>query len=175
MSGMRKAISLLAFIAVCAAAQAQRGMDFAEKFMRTCDGDSMVKCITVSPKMMEQIAGMTSSEADDDEGRQDQLRQAMQKLRSARIISVDTLAAEYYDKAVALLEKHSQRFSHWSDYEDGTVQGAFYGRKPKKGNIAKEMVMLQLDNQKGTFTVVDLTGEIDEEFIETLTKAFEPK
>lgn len=171
---MRRLALLVGMAGLSLAVAAQKNIDFAEKLMQTLEGDTIVRCITVSPKMMEQIAGLGASSEEADDNKREQLQQAMQKLNSARIVTADTVAAEYYDKALALLGKYSKRFAHWSDYADGPVSGVFYGRKAKKGEGAVEMVMLQLDSSRGTFTAIDLTGDIDEEFIETLTKAFGP-
>ena len=52
---MKIILTLFLTMAIAMAAEAQQALDFAKKFMTMYEGDSMVKCITVSPKMMEQL------------------------------------------------------------------------------------------------------------------------
>ena len=134
---------------------AQHTPDFAEKFMTLCDGDSTVSCITVSPKMMEQLVSQHI------EGRTEGMAQAISKLKSARIVSG---SASYYQKAEDLLTMNRQRFTAESDYRTGDQHGAFYTRKNKEGETV-ELIMLHENCTRNRMTIINLTGDIDEEFL----------
>ena len=54
----RRIILLLVAVLMQVATFAQHSPDFAEKFMKQHQADSTLKCITVSPKMMEQLVKM---------------------------------------------------------------------------------------------------------------------
>ena len=137
------------------ATYAQHAPDFAEKFMSIHSADSTLKCITVSPKMMEQLAG----QHEDD--RQENIVQAIAKLKSARIVNGN---ADYYQKAIELLEKNHNRFAARQEFRTDDMHGVFYTRTDKKGNTV-ELVMLREEPQNDRFTIVNLTGDIDEEFL----------
>lgn len=143
------------------AAAAQRGLDFASKFMQQCKDDSMVQCVTVSPTMMEQLTRQG------EESRGDNIQQAIQKLKSARIITISDKNEDYYEKAESLLKKNSRRFKHSKSYQHEESRGAFYIRQLRNGNTV-ELVMLKNDTIKKKTMIVNLTGDIDEEFINSL-------
>ena len=134
---------------------AQHSPDFAEKFMTLCKNDSDVKCITVSPKMIEQLMKQQAMD------RPESLTQAIAKLKSMRLVSAP---ADYYQKAEDLLTKNSRRFKAERDYRSGNQHGAFYSRKNRQGETV-ELIMLHEDCQKNRFTIVNVTGDIDEEFL----------
>lgn len=159
---MRRIICLAVLAAFCIAATAQRGLDFASKFMQKCKDDSAVQCVTVSPKMMDQLTKQT------EENRSENIQQAIQKLKSARIITIkNNKCEEYYEMAEDLLKKNSQRFKHSKSYQNNDAHGAFYTRQLKNGNTV-ELVMLRTDTIQKKTVIVNLTGDIDEEFINSL-------
>lgn len=148
------------------AVMAQGGQDFASKFMEQCDVDTAVQCVTVSPKMMEQLTRQADADHDG------HMAQAIQKLKSARIITTSVNGSDYYRRAEDLLKKNPQRFSKATSYHNDRAQGAFYTRKTKNGDTV-ELILLHSDIKAGTLVVVNLTGDIDEEFINSLTKHFD--
>ena len=154
---MKTILTLLLYMAMAMAANAQRALDFAKKFMTQCEGDTMVKCITVSPKMMGQIVETHQGDDQQAEG----LRQALAKLKSARIVSAP---ASYYERAEQLIRRHARRFKAAQDFQGDEVRGTFYTRKDRKGNTA-ELIMLREDMARNLLTIICLTGDIDEEFL----------
>ena len=154
---MKIILTLFLTMAIAMAAEAQQALDFAKKFMTMYEGDSMVKCITVSPKMMEQIAEHHPFE----EGNTDDFKQAVSKLKSARIVNAP---ANYYERAELLLKKHARRFKAEDNFENDKFRGSFYTRKNRKGQTV-ELIMLREDNVRETMTIVCLTGDIDKEFL----------
>ena len=152
---MRRALCLLTIMLAVVTAQAQRGQDFASKFMLMNQNDTAVQCVTVSPKMMEQLLKSPA------ENRNGNIMQAIAKLKSARIVSGN---ADYYQKAIELLEKNRKRFKAEQEFRGEESHGAFYTRRDKKGNTV-ELIMLLEEPQNDRFTIVNLTGDIDEEFL----------
>lgn len=148
-----------------AAAMAQNGRDFASKFMEMCDVDTAVQCITVSPKMMEQLTKHSDTERDE------HLSQAIQKLKSARIVTTSVNGEEYYRKAEGLLKKNPQRFKLARSYRGTQAHGTFYIRQTRKGDTV-ELILLHSNTKTGTLAIVNLTGNIDDGFINSLTKRF---
>jgi hypothetical protein len=146
---------LLTAVLMQVATFAQHAPDFAEKFMSLYKADSTLKCVTVSPKMMEQVVKTK------EEGRPENIVQAIAKLKSARIVTGN---ADYYLRAEELLEKNSQRFKAEQTYRSQEQHGAFYTRKGKNGNTV-EFIMIYEEPQYDKFIIVNLTGDIDEEFL----------
>ncbi len=134
---------------------AQHSPDFAEKFMTLCQGDTNVTCVTVSPKMMEQLV------KHQDESHPNDMAQAFAKLKSARIVNGHTA---HYQKAEQLLQKNKKRFKTDHEFRTEEQYGAFYTRKDRDGNTV-EFIMLCAEPQQDRFTIINLTGDIDEEFL----------
>lgn len=154
---MKTLLTLLLTMAMAMAAQAQQALDFAKKFMTVCEDDTMVRCVTISPKMMDQI--VETRHSDDEEA--ERLRLAMAKLKSARIV---TAPASYYERAEKLITQHARRFKQGQIYQADDVRGTFYTRKDRKGNTA-ELILLREDTARDRLTIICLTGDIDEEFL----------
>lgn len=159
---MRRLVSLLVIAAFALVAAAQ---DFASKFMESCDGDTAVHCITVSPKMMEQLTRHA------DASHKEHIAQAIEKLKSARIVSTSHHSLSYYKKAKGILMRNQQRFRHDKSYRKDNVYGDFFLRKNTAGNTV-ELVMLHADTKAHKLVIVNLTGDIDQEFIYSLMKTF---
>lgn len=144
---------------------AQRGQDFALRFMQQCKGDTALHCVTVSPKMMEQLVKKA------DTGHNEHIAQAIEKLKSARIITTYVHGEGYYQMAESLLQKNAQRFRHDKSYQSEHAYGTFYSRKDRNGKTV-EMIMLHTDTKTRQLVIVNLTGDIDQEFINSLSKSF---
>ncbi len=162
---MKKAILLLVMTAVTLAATAQTAQDFASRFMEKCADDTAVHCITVSPRMMEQLAKQPERD------RSEHLAQAIQKLKSARIVTASTRCESYYQKAVDILKRNTRRFGFQDSYRTSHAHGAFYTRKTKAGDTV-ELILLHADTRKNSLVVVNLTGDLDKQFVDCLTKNF---
>jgi hypothetical protein len=155
-----KVIMTLVAVFMQLTAFAQHSPDFAEKFMSIYNNDSTLACVTISPKMMMQLV-KKNDEKECDEKRPENILQAISKLKSARIV---TGKADYYEKAEQLLIKNNKRFQSGQDYQTEEQRGAFYTRKDKKGQTV-ELIMLYAEPEKKLFTIINLTGDIDEEFL----------
>lgn len=163
---MSRVISLIAALLLCmATATAQRGQDFASRFMKQCDGDTAVHCVTVSPKMMEQLTKKA------DANHNEHIADAIEKLKSARIVTASVHGEGYYQVAENLLKRNPQRFHHDKSYRTEHAYGTFYTRKLRSGETV-ELIMLHADTKNRRLVIVNLTGDIDEEFISNLSKMF---
>lgn len=152
-------VALLATLGV----MAQRGQDFASRFMQQCKGDTAVHCVTVSPKMMEQLTRQPGA------GCNEHIAQAIEKLKSARIITASVHGEGYYQMAESLLKKNAQRFRHDRSYRSDQAYGVFYSRKGRGGETV-ELIMLHADTKARSVVIINLTGDIDQEFINCLTR-----
>ena len=137
------------------ATQAQNAPDFAEKFMTIHHADTTLHCVTVSPKMIEQMVRRYDDE------RPESIMQAIAKLKSARIVSGN---ADHFVQAIELLEKNKNRFSPEKEFRTEGLHGIFFIRHDKKGNTV-ELIMLREEPQNDRFTIINLTGDIDEQFL----------
>ena len=152
----QRVICLLTLTLVVLAAAAQKSQDFAQKFVTLCKSDTTVRCVTVSPKMMEQLA------AHQTDAHPDEITEAIGKLKSARIV---TASASHYEKAEKLLKKNARRFKQQDNFQTSEgVRGAFYTRQDSQGQTV-ELIMLRQDDARDRLTIVCLTGDIDQEFL----------
>jgi hypothetical protein len=139
---------------------AQRNQDFASKFMKMNKADTTIQCVTVSPKMMLQLANIH------DESHNASMQQAVAKLKSARIVTADE---GYFDVASELLKQNAARFSFEKEFKRDEQHWAFYKRNNKRGDTV-ELILLHGDSKKDRLTIVNLTGNIDDDFIRSLTQ-----
>ena len=165
---MKKTILIVLAMVASLAANAQRIADFASKYMDANKGDTLLKCVTVGPRMMEQLTKMHDTQSNE------AITQAIKKLKTARIVTVTESVDSYYEKAEKLLKQFPLRFSHDKDFRNAHSYGTFYTRRQKDGAVV-ELIMLHADTLKPAMVIVNLTGDIDKEFTELLSKSFSNK
>lgn len=151
---MKSALLAMLLAIAATAAKAQTAPDFAQKFMSLCTGDTSVTCITISPKMMEQL----KQDADEME---ENLEEALTKIKSARVVKAP---AAHYERALTLVRKHSRRFRPQQNFATDSIRGGFYTRTNRDGDTV-ELVMLRQDDTRNSLTIVCLTGDLDEQFL----------
>lgn len=139
--------------------------DFASRFMQEMKGDTCLKCISISPKMMEEVLKVDREQA----GKK--VKDMISNLKSMRMIVARTNGTVYYKKALGLLEKNLNRFDPFLSYKGKSEHYRILVRK-RKGMII-ELVMLAREKDK--FTVVNFTGMMDDEFIDELANSLEMK
>lgn len=154
-------VCLLTVLSLSLAGFSQKALDFASKFMQRYESDTALHCVTVSPKMIESLGHNREG------NRSEQFAEAIQKLKSVRIVSATSHGDKYYEKAENLLKENSKRFTHEKEYKADHDKGTFYSRKNKRGNRV-ELVMLRTDTRANTLVIVNLTGDIDEDFLKSL-------
>lgn len=140
------------------------GQDFATKFMEQCGEKYKIECQTVSPKMMKKMTDILAEPNEDKDGEVSEY--LLSKLKSARIITAGQHAEKLFHKAENLIEKNKNRFSPLTETFADRYNRIFVR---KHDETVRELVMLQLDEGKKTLTIVNLTGEMDEKFMNLLS------
>lgn len=164
MGDMKRLLPIILLLTASFRCMAQNAVDFASRFTEQCVGDTALQCVTVSPKMMEQLTRRQESE-------DSQLTLAIQKLKSARIVTASTKGEFYFRQAEDMLKKNNQRFQYAKSYMGDDAYGSFYQRQDRNKKTV-ELILLHCDIRTGKMVLVNLTGDIDEEFIECLAKRF---
>ena len=119
------------------------GQDFASKFMEQCaKEDGEIQCQTVSPIMMEKLMDtMTAPDGDRDEEVPEYL---LSKLKSARIITATKQSEKLFREAEQLIVR-------------------------KHDEVIRELIVLNLNPDEKTLTIVNLTGDMDDRFMKILS------
>ncbi len=123
--------------------------DFATRYKREYKNDSLVQVITVSTKMLDKIKIPNREDV-------------LSKIDGFRIIMIDRSVSAYCSKARELLQKNANRFRRCYENDENGV--SLYTRS--KNGVVLELVVLMCGN--GLFKIVDITGQIDEEFLRAL-------
>lgn len=139
---------------------AANAQDFASRFMMDFSKDTAIHCQTISPKMMGKLVTMHQEEENSATA-----RQLIAKLKSARIIqSSDN--PKYFLHAEKMLKRNRQRFI---PLNQSTAHGNNQIFVRRKEDIIIELIMLNKNAEMGTFTIINLTGDMDDEFIRVLS------
>ena len=157
---MKRVLCFIYIIMLACSANAQKTIDFATKFMRECKGDSILQCVAVSPKMMDMMTRQQN------QNHNDRMVQAIPKLKSAQIITANRNGEYYFAQAEILMKRNAKRFKMSKSYEDDNKKGVFYSRQLKNGQTV-ELVLLHVSDDK--LVIVNLTGDIDDEFVNMLS------
>lgn len=141
-----------------------KGQDFASRFMHEVSKDKSIRCETISPRMLE-----TLMKTDDKEESEEtkETKSLISKLKSVRIIHAPRHSGTYFQKAETLLDKNKNRFTEAMDECNDENKKIFLR---KKDDIILELVLLNLDTLQNKLTIVNLTGEMDHEFIQKLAQ-----
>jgi len=149
------------FTAGMAAAQ-----DFVSKFMLENKQDTLLHCISISPKMWEEVL-----KTDMENEKQEEMRHIMTNLKSMQIVSSKAKGNFYFNKAEKMVKKNGNRFEPFLSFDDRQENCRIMVRK-KEGKII-ELVMLSYKDNR--FQVINFTGNMNDEFIDNLAKTIIPK
>ena len=155
---MKKATLML--VLTMAGSLAASAQDFASRFMMEFSKDTTIHCQTISPKMMEKLVNVHRKNNERAEA-----RQLIAKLKSARIIQ-GADKPKYFLHAEKMLKHNRQRFI---PLNQSTARGNNQIFVRRKEDFIIELIMLNKDSAAGTFTIVNLTGDMDDEFIRVLS------
>lgn len=139
---------------------AANAQDFASRFMMDFSKDTTIHCQTISPKMMGRLVTMHQKGENGATA-----RQLIAKLKSARIIQGSD-NPKYFLHAEKMLKRNRQRFIPLSQ---STAHGNNQIFVRRKEDIIIELIMLNKNVDAGTFTIINLTGDMDDEFIRILS------
>lgn len=151
---------LLLLIVSCISCMTVGAQDFASRFMMEFNQDSTIHCQTISPKMMEKLGSVQRNRKGKEAVR------LITKLKSARIITGED-KPEYFRHAEKMLKQNRQRFVPLSQ---STALGNNLIFVRQKDNSIIELILLNQDSTEGTFTLINLTGNMDKEFIRILSE-----
>lgn len=137
---------------------AQREQDFASRYMSLYAQGTSLSCTTVSPLMMERLLRLPSVEENE------QAKQVLQQLKSIRVVSHTEVseAQHLYHLATKLAENNSARYKLRAEEDDKLL----YSRR--RGKLIVEIILMM--KQHDHFTLVDLTGNMNESFMEQILK-----
>ena len=135
-------------------------------FMEQCAAEQgeNLRCQTISPKMMEKLVEVIVSEKDEKD--EEIPAYLFSKLKSARIVTSTGHGKRYFRKAEELMEKNKNRFTPWREDTLAKSDPIFVRRH---GDVICELVMLNLAADKKGFTIINFTGDMDEQFMQTLS------
>lgn len=138
--------------------------DFASRFMTEHKADTNLTCVTISPKMMEEIM---KSDAEKD----NEVLDIISNLKSMQMLTAKVKGQTYYDEAIKIVEKNTDRFEPFLSFNDKSENCQIMVRKKKDTII--ELVMLV--REKGQFVVINFTGNMSPEFITQLSASMKQK
>ena len=138
--------------------------DFASRFLTEHKSDTNLTCITISPKMMEEIL---KSDAQKD----DEILDIISNLKSMQMLTSKVKGQSYYDEALKIVEKNPGRFEPFLSFKNESENCQIMIRKKKDAII--ELVMLV--HGKNAFAMINFTGKMSSEFISKLATSVKQK
>ena len=159
---MRKLVTLLL---VCLAMPifmlAQNAQNFASRFMEDNLDDKNLECVTVGPKMLREIMKL-AKEYDDSQD----MMSFFSNINSVRIINSGSSAEEYRKEALELLESSGKRYTKYGKDDSSEDYGDCVWVRRRSDKIV-ELVYVSMAKEK-EFMVLDITGQLDEDFVDSL-------
>lgn len=159
---MRRLVTLLLVcLAMPVCMYAQTMQDFASRFMDDNAGDKNLECVTVGPKMLREITKM-AKENDDSQD----MMSFFSNINSVRIINSGSSAEEYRKEALELLESSGKRYTKYGKDDSSEDYGDCVWVRRRSDKIV-ELVYVSMAKEK-EFMVLDITGQLDEDFVDSL-------
>lgn len=156
---MKKLLSTLLLAFVCIAATAQKEEDFASRYMTLYGEGTSLSCATVSPSMIERMMQLPAEEDNAS------IKQVLSHLKSIRVVTAANPeeTPRLHEQAEALAKKNARRYKPYANDGNKSV----YMRR--RGELILEIVLIA-SHPEGTFSIVNLTGNMDDDFISQLLK-----
>jgi archaellum biogenesis ATPase FlaH len=120
--------------------------------------DSNLVCITISPKMMQEIL-------ENDDNKDEDVVDIIADLKSMQMCTSKVNAATYFDDALSLADKNRSLFETVTSHNDKDRKSRVVVRKRR--NTVIELVMMMCDGRG--FSLINFTGKIDARIIAKLT------
>lgn len=159
---MRRLVTLLLVcLAMPLCMSAQTAQDFASRFMEDNLYDKNLECVTVGPKMLREITKM-AKENDDSQD----MMSFFSNINSVRIINSGSSAEEYRKEALELLESSGKRYTKYGKGDSSEDYGDCVWVRRRSDKIV-ELVYVSMAKEK-EFMVLDITGQLDEDFVDSL-------
>lgn len=157
-----KSVLLMCWMACLSASLVAQ--DFTSRFLTEHKTDTNLTCVTISPKMMEEIM---KSDAEKD----DEVLDIISNLKSMQMLTAKVKGQNYYNEALKVIEKNTGLFEPFLSFSDKSENCQIMVRKKKDTII--ELVMLI--HEKNHFVVINFTGHMSPEFIAKLAASMKPK
>ena len=139
--------------------------DFVTLFMDEHENDSNLTCVTISPKMMEEILHSDVEKNED-------MLEVITSLKSMRILDSKVQGEVYFTTAKEVAEKNSKKFEEYLSYNDTDEDYHILVRRKKENIIELAMLLLRND----VFVIISCTGkDIKPEFISGLANSMKHK
>lgn len=150
---MKQLFATLLTFFLCLTATAQGEQDFAGKYMELYAKGTSLQCTTVSPLMMQKLLELPDVENDGE------VKEIFSRIRSIRAVTntCEAESAALYEKACTLAADNPKRYRKYAEQGRSKI----YIRR--RGNHIVEVVLFLQAEQ---FTLIDLTGVMDEKFLE---------
>ncbi len=153
---MKRLISFLIAVLSVLSVAAQNEQDFAQRYMSLYAKGTTLECTTISPLMLERMMQLPDVEGSN------ATKQVLSQLKSIRIVSntAERESAKLYDKALRLASRNSARYKPYTEKQGKRL----YVRR--RGKYIVEMVLFMEQNR--TFRLINLTGNMTEDFLTQL-------
>lgn len=139
--------------------------DFASRFMAEHKADVNLTCISISPRMMEEVLKVNVEEDGD------KIMDIISNLKSMQMVTSEKDGAGYFKRALNILNKNSNRFESFLSFNDSSENYRMMVRR--KNGIILELVMLKNDNNR--FVVINFTGNMSDKFIDKVANSMNMK
>lgn len=153
---------LLTVLMVTIVTITMRAQDFASRYMSENAGDTTLVCISISPRMMEEIIEK-GVQKKDTVG----ITEMISRLKSMQIVYSEKQGKGYFRKAEDMAERNSARFRKMASYDKEKDHCRIFIREQESQIV--ELVLLKQEGRR--FTVINFTGDMDKDFIERLKHA----
>lgn len=150
---------LIAFLCSLTTSWAQNEQDFASRYMMLYGRGTSMECTTISPLMLERMMQLPDVEGNN------QTRAILSQLKSIRMAHnvKQSETTALYNKAIKLAHRNSARYKVYAERANKRL----YVRR--RGKYIVEMVLLLKANRQ--FQLINLTGNMTEDFLNQLLKA----
>ena len=157
-STIHRLLYTLSLMMLTLSAPAQKQQDFAGRYMQLYAEGSSLTCQTVSPTMMQKMLQLTPAHTDD------ATHEALKRLKSIRLVTQihPDDAKQAYDNALTLAHNNPARYRLQKEQDNKKI----FART--KGKHIIEVVLISLNDHR--FNLVDLTGIMPKDFVESLIK-----
>lgn len=155
---MKQFVVTLLLLLLPLTAFGQKEQDFASRFIALHGEGSSLSCVTVSPLMLERIMQLPDLDAEPD------TRRVLSQLKSIRVVNHSDAAEgpALREKAEQLVRRNANRYKPYATQKDHEL----YVRR--RGKKFVEMVLFA--EQAGHFILIDLTGNMTDDFLRLVLK-----
>ena len=168
----RRLLILSLCIVLTLAAQAKKEtQDFVTQYLAELQtagvSEQDYTCATIGPQMMERVLQMVKDKTLEDN---DQIRDALTHVRSIRVFAAIDNTAQFNQTCRRLLERQARYFKPVKSEAQQGNTSSLWVRESKKQIVELVLVAAENETNGERFTIINLTGDFDSEFIDELLK-----